>query len=281
MNGVDRSQVRSSVIAGSWYPSQPEELRSIVERYLDNVEPTELEGELVGLIAPHAGYAYSGQVAAYAYKQLEDLDFNLVALISPLHRVRLGTYMVTSYSYYETPMGLMPVDTELVKALGEELELTRVRRDQEHSLEIQLPFLQYMLGEFRLLPIMMGDQDWSSCQSLASALASLLSGEKALLVATTDLSHFHSYDQAVQLDQRVQERVGAFDPRGLSEDLAARRSEACGGGPVISMMLAAQELGASQAHVLHYANSGDVTGDRSRVVGYMAAALLKADGRTE
>ena len=274
MSAVDRSQVRPSVIAGSWYPGRPAELRTTIERYLANVEPTELEGELVGLIAPHAGYIYSGQVAAYAYKQLEGRDFDLVALISPIHQMYMGTYMVTSYAYYETPLGLVPVATDLVDELAEELNLVRVQRDGEHSLEIQLPFLQYVLGEFRLLPVMLGDQDWGSCQRLASALAPLLTREKALLVASTDLSHFHPYDRAVQLDRRVLERVEAFDPRGLSEDLRARRCEACGGGPVIAVMLATQELGAKRARVLCYANSGDVTGDHSQVVGYMAAALF-------
>ena len=276
MNSVNRSQIRPSIIAGSWYPGRPAELRATIEQYLANVEPTELEGELVGLIAPHAGYIYSGQVAAYAYKQLEGCDFDLVAIISPVHRMYMGTYAVTSYAYYETPLGLVPVATDLVDRLGEELSLTRVRQDAEHSLEIQLPFLQYVLGEFRLLPIMMGDQDWGSCQRLASALAPLLTGEKPLLVASTDLSHYYPYNRAVQLDRQVLERIEAFDPRGLFEDLAARRSEACGGGPVITVMLAAQKLGANQARVLRYANSGDVTGNRAQVVGYMAAALFRS-----
>jgi len=273
MSAVDRSQVRPSVIAGTWYPGRPAELRATIEQYLANVEPTELEGELVGLIAPHAGYIYSGQVAAYAYKQLQGRDFDLVALVSPIHRMYMGAYMLTSCAYYETPLGLVPVATDVVEGLGEELSLVRVQHDEEHSLEIQLPFLQYMVGEFRLLPVMLGDQDWGSCQRLASALVPLLTGEKALLVASTDLSHFHPYDRAVQLDRGVLERVEAFDPHGLSEDLRARRCEACGGGPVIAVMLAAREMGAKRAQVLRYTNSGDVTGDRSQVVGYMAAAL--------
>jgi len=151
----------------------------------------------------------------------------------------------------------------------------RVQRDGEHSLEIQLPFLQYLLGEFRLVPVMLGDQEWDCCQRLASELVSVLTGQKALLVASTDLSHFHPHDRAVQLDSRVVEHIENFDPRRLSEDLATRRCEACGGGPVIAAMLAARQMGADRAHVLRYANSGDVTGDRSQVVGYMAAALCR------
>ena len=275
MSAVDRSQVRPSDIAGTWYPGGRAELRSTIEQYLAGVEHKELEGELVGLIAPHAGYVYSGQVAAHAYNQLEGRAFDLVALISPIHRMYMGTYMVTSYAYYETPLGLVPVATDVVDGLGEKLRLVRVQRDGEHSLEIQLPFLQYLLGEFRLVPVMLGDQDWECCQRLASELVPLLAGQKALLVASTDLSHFHPYQRAVQLDQRVLEHIESFDPRGLSEDLAARHCEACGGGPVIAVMLAACEMGADRAHVLRYANSGDVTGDRSQVVGYMAAGLYR------
>lgn len=276
MSAIDRSQVRPSEIAGTWYPGGAADLRSTIERYLAGVERKELEGELVGLIAPHAGYLYSGQVAAHAYKQLEDRDFDLVTLISPVHRMYMGTYVVTSYHYYETPLGAVPVATDLVDTLAEKLRLVRVQRDAEHSLEIQLPFLQYFLSEFRLVPLMLGDQDWDCCQRLASELVPLLAGQKALLVASTDLSHFHPYDRAVHLDQRVLEHIENFDPRGLSDDLAARRCEACGGGPVIAVMLAAREMGADEAHVLHYANSGDVTGDRSQVVGYAAAGLYRA-----
>lgn len=276
MSAVDRSQVRSSVIAGSWYPGQPAELRAAVEAYLAEVKPRQLEGELVGLIAPHAGYVYSGQVAAHAYKQLTGRAPDLVVIVSPVHRVYRGAYMVTAHDYYETPLGLVPVAGELVEALDKELGIARVERDGEHSIEIQLPFLQHLLGEFRVLPVMLGDQDWDSCERLASTLARLLSGREALLLASTDLSHFHSYSQAVQLDRRVSERIEAFDPHGLSRDLADRQCEACGGGAVIAVMLAAQELGANRARVLRYANSGDVTGERSQVVGYLAAAITKA-----
>ena len=276
MDAVDRSQVRPSVIAGSWYPGQPADLRATIEGYLDNVAPMELGGELVGLIAPHAGYVYSGQVAAYAYSQLEGLAFDLVVLVSPVHRMYRGAFIVTSYAYYETPLGVVPVAMDLVDGLEEQLRLVRVSYDEEHSLEIQLPFLQHLLGDFRLLPIMMGDQSWDSCQMLVTAMAPLLAGGKVLLIASTDLSHYHSYDQAMRFDHQVMDRVETYDPRGLSEDLVARRCEACGGGPVISVMLIARGLGADRAHVVRYASSGDVTGDRSQVVGYMAAVLVKA-----
>ena len=293
MDKIDPKNVRRSMIAGSWYPGTEGQLRKTVQGYLDNVEKEELDGELIGLISPHAGYIYSGQVAAYAYRQLEGTSlrqpfddaqgkaqgtaYDAVAVISPVHRMFVGRLAVTSAAAYETPLGQVEVDADLVEAVDKEIGLARMPQDNEHSLEIQLPFLQVVLGEFKLLPIMMGDQDLSSCQKLGTALAKVLKGKNALLVASTDLSHFHNYDAAVRLDEIVLERVRAYNPEGLAKDLERRKCEACGGGPVIAVMLAAQELGANKAKVLKYMNSGDVTGDHSQVVGYMAAALYRAE----
>jgi AmmeMemoRadiSam system protein B len=268
------NSVRRSVIAGSWYPGDPKRLRSMIGNFLDNVPSQQLEGELVGLVAPHAGYMYSGQVAAYAYAQLRDQAYPKVVVVSPVHRAYPGRFAVTDKLYYETPLGLVPVDAELVQAIERRIKLNRVSPDVEHSLEIQLPFLQYVLGDFGLAPIMMGEQDWDSASELGQALAEATDGDTALLVASTDLSHFHRYEVAVQLDQMVLDRITAYDPEGLARTLSMRKAEACGGGPVAAVMVAAEKLGANRAVLLKYMNSGDVTGDRSSVVGYAAAALL-------
>ena len=275
MERINPRDIRRSVIAGTWYPGTKAELARTVDGFLDNVKKEELGGELMGLIAPHAGYVYSGQVAAYAYKQLEGLDFPTVAIVSPVHRMFVGRYAVTAKRYYETPLGLVEVDGELVDALDEAVGLNRVERDDEHSLEIQLPFLQRVLGRFKLLPVMMGDQSLPACRALGEALAGVLRGRRALLVASTDLSHFHPYDTAVRLDRVVLDHIEKFDPEGLALDLERGRCEACGGGPVIAVMLAAKALGANRARVLKYANSGDVTGDRWQVVGYVAGAIYR------
>ncbi|KPL22892.1 MAG: hypothetical protein AMJ93_06050 [Anaerolineae bacterium SM23_84] len=271
-----RDDVRHSVIAGSWYPGDPRMLKAEISGFLDDVPPQSLRGELVGLVAPHAGYMYSGQVAAYAYTQLRGLDISRVALVSPVHRVYPGRFAVTDKAYYETPLGLVPVDVGLVHGVERYVQLNRVSQDMEHSLEIQLPFLQHVLGNFTLAPIMMGDQDWDSAAQLGQALAETIAKDRVLLVASTDLSHFHSYEVAVQLDHKVLDRVTAYDPEGLARTLATHKGEACGGGPVVAVMVAAQKLGANRAVLLKYMNSGDVTGDRSSVVGYAAAALLRS-----
>ena len=278
---MQKERVRRSIIAGTWYPGQPEKLRRTIDDFLAGVEPQPVAGELMGLIAPHAGYVYSGQVAAYAYRQLR-LDggparsFDLVVVVSPLHRMMAGRFATTQAAYYETPLGLVPLDVEAVDALDRAVGLNRVGFDNEHSLEIQLPFLQVALGEFKLLPVMMGSQALADCRELAEALAHLLRDRTALIVASTDLSHFYPYDRAVQIDQITLKYIANFDPEGLAQALRTHKAEACGGGPVVATLLAARTLGANRVQVLKYANSGDVTGDRSSVVGYAAGAVYRA-----
>ena len=285
MREVKADGIRQSVIAGDWYPGQPDALRRTLEGYLTDAKKVELEGELRALISPHAGYAYSGPTAAYAYKQLEDgPTFETVAILSPLHQAYLGRFAVTKAGYYETPLGLVEVDAELVEALDEEVTLNRVGFDGEHSLEIQLPFLQQVLGTFTLLPVMLGepltsDRGLATCRELSAALAKLLRDRKALIVASTDLSHLYDYNDVVRHDRVMIELVERFDIKGLAQALMEGRCQACGGAPVVTALLTAQALGANRAKVLHYTNSGDVTGNRrpgNYTVGYMAAAVYQA-----
>ena len=276
---IKKTRIRRSAIAGSWYPGTAHALKETISRFLSNAERQNLAGELIALVSPHAGYVYSGQVAAYAYKQLEGATFDRVIVISPIHRMFVGRFAVTSADYYETPLGLASVDSEFIEALAEEIPIRRVTRDDEHSLEIQIPFLQYILEDFKLIPIMMGEQGWDACVLLSQALAKVLAGKKVLLVASSDLSHFHNHRTAVDLDSMLMDQINAFDPQGLSRALASRRCEACGGGPIVTTMLASKVLGADGATVLKYANSGDITGDRSSVVGYLAAAIHRGTQR--
>lgn len=269
-------KIRKSVIAGQWYPGRAGELQAMIAGFFDRVEPVELDGKIIGLISPHAGYVYSGQVAAYAYNLVRGMLFDVVCVVSPVHRMYAGVYATAAADAYQTPLGDVPLATDLVDALDERIGLVRLPVDNEHALEIQLPFLQMALGSFNLLPIMLGDQSWEVCVRLADALADLLARHNALLVASTDLSHFHPAREAERLDRVVTDRIDAFDPEGLSRALAQHKTEACGGGPVVSVMLAAQRLGADRAQTLHYAHSGHVSGDMSSVVGYAAGVIFKA-----
>jgi MEMO1 family protein len=272
--------VRSPVLAGTWYPGSPEVLRQTIADYLSKANPPAAEGKVVTIIVPHAGYLYSGQVAAYGYKLLQRTDPKLVFLIGPSHRVGFRGFSVSQYSGYKTPLGVAPVDRDLAKKLlsiNPQMKWVPEADDQEHSLEIQIPFLQAVLKDFQIVPIIMGEQNLETCALLGKSLIQVLpNGENAVLLASTDLSHFHSDQQARALDGEFIRHVREFAPEALAKAVASGSCEACGAGPTIAAMLAARELGANRSVILNYANSGDVTSDRRQVVGYLSAALLKS-----
>jgi AmmeMemoRadiSam system protein B len=277
MKAPDPREIRRSVLAGTWYPGSPAELSQMLDELLAQAGDGNVEGDLLGLISPHAGYIYSGPVAAYAYHQLTGRQFDSVILVGPSHYAWVGSWAINDLTWWETPLGLVPIDHELTDEIDRRVGLNRVRGDREHSLEIQLPFLQRTLGQFAAVPIMMGEQSFEACQTLADGLVSAIrdAGRHVLLLASSDLSHFHSYTEAIRLDTVVKGHVDEFDPAGLAADLEAGHCEACGGGPIVTVMLAGKALGATGARALHYANSGDVTGDRFRVVGYLAGAVYR------
>jgi AmmeMemoRadiSam system protein B/AmmeMemoRadiSam system protein A len=269
-------QIHESVIAGIWYPRSPEELRQQVGAFLSQVPEVDFPGRLTALISPHAGYAFSGQVAAYGYKLLEKQKFETVIIIGPSHHTPFSGVAVYDRGGFRTPLGVVPLDYELISALEKREPRIRFIREahlREHSLEMQLPFLQVVMPRFKLVPLVMGEQDFATCKWLAQAIAEGIKGKSVLIVASSDLSHYRPYDEAKLLDQVVLDKVGGFDPKGLSESIAQGKCGACGSGAIITAMLIAQKQDANYAQILQYANSGDVTGDRSRVVGYMAAAL--------
>jgi AmmeMemoRadiSam system protein B len=284
MIGSRPQTIRRSTIAGSWYPGTRRSLAHAVDDYLTRVEQPPVAGELVGLISPHAGYAYSGQTAAYAYRQLEGRAVDTVVVIGPSHRAWVGDYAASAEEAYETPLGLVPLDQEFIAELGEHLPLRRVRDDPEHSLEIQLPFLQRLLGEFRLVPIMMGPDSPSAAQRLGQALGEVIggrSGEKGavLLVASSDLHHIQNYDEVVRRDGLVVEAIAAYDLAALTPLLMEPSCSVCGRMPILAVLHAGRSLGADAVKVLHHTNSGDVTGQRGPgqyTVGYMAAAVIKS-----
>ncbi|MEJ2428200.1 MAG: AmmeMemoRadiSam system protein B [Deltaproteobacteria bacterium] len=284
-NSMSLEQTRESVIAGSWYPGNASRLQQDIQAYLGQASVADFNGGLIALISPHAGYRYSGQVAAYAYKILETQKYATVVVIAPSHRSYFQGVSLYDRGGYRTPLGVVPLDREFISALKEREGRIRYVPDahtEEHSLEIQLPFLQVLLPDFKLVPLVMGNQDFATCQWLAEAVSDCIKKNRStLVVASSDLSHFHPYQQAKKLDQVVLDKIGEFDPRGLSDSLATGKCEACGGGPMVTAMLIARRLGANRSQVLHYANSGDVTGDHSGVVGYVAAALWGAPKATK
>jgi MEMO1 family protein len=270
--------IRKSVIAGTWYPGNPATLAGEIRNYLGKVPAMDVGGPVVGLVSPHAGYVYSGQIAAHGYRVIEGQRYDAVVVIGPSHRVFFHGASVWPSGGYETPLGVVPIERELAGAILEAdpvLNSDRKPHAAEHSVEIQLPFLQVALGPFAFVPIVMGVQDYRTCEAVAEAVFRAARGKNVLVVGSSDLSHFHTYEQAKRLDGVVVDLVQKRDHRGLSRELEDGACEACGGGPVITAMLYAEKTGARGVKVLKYANSGDVTGDRQQVVGYLSAVFYR------
>jgi len=271
-------EIRKSVIAGTWYPGDPSTLTGDIRRYLEKVPAQAVGGPVVGLVSPHAGYVYSGQIAAHGYRLVEGRRYDAVVVIGPSHRVLFRGASIWPSGGYETPLGVVRIDRELAGAILETdpvLNSDRKPHAAEHSVEIQLPFLQVVLGTFSFVPVVMGTQDLRTCEALSEAIFRAAKGRNVLVVGSSDLSHFHTYEQAKRLDQAVVDLVEKRDYRGLSRELEDGTCEACGGGPVVTTMLYAEKSGARGVKVLKYANSGDVTGDWRQVVGYLSAAFFR------
>ncbi len=274
----DAGVIRQPVVAGSFYPAKRHVLEEMVDKFLMEAEPPSIEGELIALIVPHAGYIYSGSVAAFGYKLLMDKEFDIVVVIGPSHHLNFAGSSIYNVGDYLTPLGRVRVDRELcnrIIAENKRITYNRLAHLREHSLEVELPFLQRVLGDFPLIPIVMGDRSVESCVALAKALARQLKGKNALIIASSDMSHYHEYELAKLIDARTLRLIEKFSPLELLNEIASGDAQLCGGGPVVATMMTAQRLGADRMKVLKYANSGDTAGDRSRVVGYCALAFFK------
>lgn len=271
------SQVRAPVVAGQFYPGAAQALKGQIVEYLAKVDAEPVAGTVLGLISPHAGYTYSGQTAAYAYAQVRGTSYDTVVVLSPLHRLS-ARFAVTRAQAYQTPLGSAPLDEELVDALGAEMDIQRVDYDGEHSLEVQVPFLQVVLQAFKLLPVMVGDPSFAAAETLGAALARILAGRKALVVASTDLYHIPDYAQVVRRDQTVIDALATQDLERIKDVLSVWDCSVCGRIPVYAMLTATRALGADGLDILHHTTSGDVTGIRAPgqyTVGYLAAAVYK------
>lgn len=266
-----------------WYTSVPPALQTEAQGYLDEAPPRPDIGELIGLVAPHAGYLFSGHVAGAAFSGLAPGAFENVILIGPDHRgVALGRTSTLDVDAWRTPLGDVPVAWDLLQAIQTEVSLKLLPTDNEHSLELELPFLQMTLKDFKLVPLMMGDQSPSTCRQLGAALVKAMDKIQpgpTLLVASSDLSHYFDDDTARRLDETTLQFVLKLDGDGLANHVEAGRERgeplACGAGPIAAVIHAARALGATQAHLIKYATSADVHPNKERVVGYAAVAIGK------
>jgi AmmeMemoRadiSam system protein B len=267
-------------VAGYFYPAGETSLRNTVKQLLARARSEakfKRPGKIVALLAPHAGYQFSGLTAAHAYGLLETSEFSEVVVISPSHHEFFDAVSVCPAQCYETPLGKIAISEPLRRAFlasgGPSLIEDWAGHGEEHALEVHLPFLQEALGKFELLPLVMGNQSAELSEKLGETLGRILKNKKVLVVASSDLSHFYDYEKANLLDHHVLEAVSRFDTAALKARLNTTKFEACGAGPLLAAMLAARHLGAKRVEILHHCNSGDITHDRSRVVGYMSAVI--------
>ena len=268
-------------MAGTWYPGTAAALLQQVESHLQHAgdaPPARDSHDLLALICPHAGLMYSGPVAAHAYRLLRTRTFDSIVLVGPSHYVGFEGASIWPRGAFETPVGNLRIDEELAwriqSACPEVIDYPPAHQ-REHSIEMQLPFLSTLAKSTPIVPIVMGMQTRSTAFALGEAIASGVGESRVLIVASSDLSHFYDADTAAGLDEQVLSRVHALEDDGLMTLLEGKPDHACGGGAIVSVLHAARRLGAKESEVLRYADSGDVSGDKSSVVGYMAAAVWR------
>lgn len=276
--------IRIPVVAGMFYPGTEMSLKEEVDGFLANVEPETGTERILALLVPHAGYAYSGQVAAYSFKQLKGRDIKRVILVGPSHHTTFEGISVHPEGAYETPLGLVPIDEALAEKWMEsspEVHFHPPAHSKEHALEVELPFLQRVLTDFTILPVIVGSHSYDTAAALSRLLVEALSDEHTVLVVSADLSHYHPYGEAVRLDRAGLEAIENLDTRTFADRVMKKETEIDAPGAIMAMLLTANSMSPVQAKLLKYANSGDVTGDRSRVVGYAALMITKTQAQTK
>ncbi|WP_017941634.1 MULTISPECIES: AmmeMemoRadiSam system protein B [unclassified Thioalkalivibrio] len=262
-----QARVREPAIAGQFYPADPDELRATVTRLLDAVSPVSGAAPPKALIAPHAGYPYSGPVAASAYARIRPLAGRIrrVVLLGPSHRVPFRGIATTTATAYRGPLGDVPVDHEALERIADlpGVQALDIAHGPEHSLEAHLPFLQVALGPFDLVPLVVGD---ASPGQVANVLDRLWGGPETLIVVSSDLSHFHDYATASRLDTATTRAIERLDEHALGPE------QACGCRPLAGLLRLARQRGLAIT-TLDQRNSGDTAGPRDQVVGYGAWVL--------
>lgn len=269
--------VRKPAVAGSFYPQKRETLLNVISELMEKTNTKKSFENIYGVIAPHAGYIYSGYTAAYAYNALRNKKFDTAIIISPSHREYFHGVSIYDGDYFSTPLGNIPINKNIAKTIAENsasVFLGQVGHGAEHAVEVHLPFLQFVNPDLKIVPIVIGDQRKSFVYELADRIVSCYS-EDLVLIASSDLSHFYPKETAAILDKKIQERILNFEYDELLTDLEKNECEACGGGPIVSVIKAASSLGYTNLEILSKTDSGDFSGDNTSVVGYLSAVIYK------
>ncbi len=272
------TKIRPPAVAGTFYPAERTELDSLIDICLDTDSISKNNGKIIAIVSPHAGLIYSGKVAGEGYNLLKNSRMNKVIILAPSHYEYFEGGTIYDGSAYSTPMGDIAIDRELSNLLvekSEQLKYSSVGHGKEHSLEVQLPFLQTVLNDFEIIPIIIGDINRNMAYEIAVTIAEVINelNSDVLMIASTDLSHFHAQDKAKLLDKRTAILIENMSIEELYNACKNGECEACGINPLLTVMEASKILGATEAEILKYATSGDVSGDYSSVVGYLSAVI--------
>ena len=270
-------KIRHQQVAGYFYPAEKEKLENDISLLLNVAKPEKSFNKIFGIVSPHAGYVYAGKTAAYVYNLLKDKSYKTVIVISPSHAEYFPGICIYDGDAYETPLGIVEIDQNITDKLTENSKLVFrgiQGHKREHALEVQIPFLQSVLKDFKIVPIVMGDQSKMFVDHLAEKISKVVD-EETLTVASSDMSHFYDSSEANSLDSVVEQRINEFDFEQLLKDLDDHECEACGGGPIAAMMKAASLKNINKSLVINRSDSGDITGDKSEVVGYLSAVIYQ------
>ena len=271
-------RIRHQQVAGYFYPADKDKLQKDIALMLQVAKPEKAFNNIFGIVSPHAGYMYSGKTAAFAYNLLKDKFYKTVIIISPSHAEYFPGISIYDGDAYETPLGIVEIDQVMVDMLVENSKIIFrgiQGHRKEHALEVQIPFLQTVLKNFKIVPIVMGDQSKMFVDELAEKISKVVD-DNTLVVASSDMSHFYSAEEAERLDSVVEKRINDFDFEQLLKDLDDHECEACGGGPIAVMMKTASLKNIDKSIVISRSDSGDITGDKSEVVGYLSAVVYKS-----
>ncbi|MCL1834329.1 MAG: AmmeMemoRadiSam system protein B, partial [Leptospirales bacterium] len=268
-------------VAGSFYPGDRDKLQRTISSYFTgagNISGEFNDRRAIGIVSPHAGYIYSGPVAAYGFNYLAKENFQSYLVLAPSHRGRFKGASIIPKGIYKTPLG----DAEIDSDIGERLEgreffgFIKEAHDMEHSLEVQLPFLQAIKPDAKIVPVVIGTTDIDICMTIGETIAEEINslGRDCGVIISTDLSHYHGYDEAVKKDKEFIQALESFEERRIKEAVSSGKCEACGEGAVIAGISLCKKIGAKKLKVVKYANSGDTAGSKDQVVGYLSALIL-------
>lgn len=274
------SEIKEPNVAGAFYPADPDELSGMIEAFLDKAAPETVKDDIIALIVPHAGYVYSGQTAAFGYKLIQGKDYKTVVVISPAHHYAFSGVSVYPEGFFRTPLGDIEIDRDFTQELlskDPQIIFEPAAFEKEHALEVQLPFLQKALSNFKIVPVVMGDCSLETCKKFARLLKETVGRRKdVLFIASSDMYHGYDFQEAGVIDELTNSYLRNMDAEGLYSGLREGKLQLCGGFPAVTVLMASQELGYNRTVFLDYTNSALVTGKKTKgnwTVGYSSWAI--------